>query len=267
MKRFFFFFLATCSLLLAPCPYLWAQVPTVNPTGTYFRIDDLGKEETGDVNTQTLSLPFRVVFNANLVEPLPTGYGSDAHFTWTITNTKSNKEDTQPAPIVRADYNLKEFEYEFTESGTYLVKLCVIFYDEDGLNEENILYKISDDEDRDEDPKTISFSASESKLEFPNGISPNDDEKNDVLKAKEGYKSIVSFHAAVFNRWGQKLYAWDDVRGGWDGKYKGKPVKDGVYFLVVSAKGGDGIDYNIKKAINVISGYNDGENANNGGNE
>ena len=36
-------------------------------------------------------------------------------------------------------------------------------------------------------------------------------------------------------------------------------VKDGVYFLVVSAKGGDGINYNIKKAINVISGYNNGE--------
>jgi hypothetical protein len=29
---------------------------------------------------------------------------------------------------------------------------------------------------------------------------------------------------------------------------------------VVSAKGSDGIDYNIKKAINVISGYNNGEN-------
>ena len=39
-------------------------------------------------------------------------------------------------------------------------------------------------------------------------------------------------------------------------------MKDGVYFLVVSAKGSDGYDYNIKKAINVISGYNNGENEN-----
>ena len=39
----------------------------------------------------------------------------------------------------------------------------------------------------------------------------------------------------------------------------GKTVPDGVYFLNVSAKGSDGIDYNIKKAINVISGYNNGE--------
>ena len=52
--------------------------------------------------------------------------------------------------------------------------------------------------------------------------------------------------------------------GGWDGKVNGKAVKDGVYFLVVSAKGSDGIDYNIKKAINVISGYNNGEEENDG---
>ena len=109
----------------------------------------------------------------------------------------------------------------------------------------------------------------ESKLEFPNGISPNGDDRNDVLKPKDGYKGIVSFHAAVFNRWGKKLYSWDNIHDGWDGKYNGKVVKDGVYFLVVSAKGSDGYDYNIKKAINVISGYNNGENENgeNGTNE
>jgi len=250
MKRILFLLLALMPLLA------WAQTPTVSPTGTYYRINDEGEEETGEVNDQTLSLPFRVVFKANPTEPLPDGYGPNVHYTWTITNTKYPEE----TPIVRAGFDMEEFEHEFTQSGSYIVKLCAIFFDETGVNEENILYKITEDEDRDEDPKTISFSASESKLEFPNGISPNDDEKNDVLKAKEGYKSIVEFHAAVFNRWGKKLYSWDDVRGEWDGKVNGKPVKDGVYFLVVSAKGGDGIDYKIKKAINVISGFNNGEN-------
>ena len=141
-----------------------------------------------------------------------------------------------------------------------MVQLSAIFYDEKGMGEDNILYKITEDEDCDESPKQITFSMSESKLEFPNGISPNGDERNDELKPKDGFKGIVSFHAAVFNRWGKKLYSWDDVHGSWDGKYHGKVVRDGVYFLVVSAKGSDGINYNIKKAINVISGYNNGEN-------
>ena len=132
------------------------------------------------------------------------------------------------------------------------MSLRVIFYDESG---QDILYEYPEEGES----KTINFSISESKLEFPNGISPNEDGKNDELKPKDGFKSIVSFHAAVFNRWGKKLYSWDDVNGSWHGKDNGKVVKDGVYFLVVSAKGGDGIDYNIKKAINVISGFNNGE--------
>jgi gliding motility-associated-like protein len=98
-------------------------------------------------------------------------------------------------------------------------------------------------------------SISESSLEFPNAISPNGDGINDVLKAKEGYRSIVSFQAAVFNRWGQRLYSWNTLEGGWDGKSNGKTVRDGAYFLVVSAKGADGRKYNIRKTISVISGY------------
>ena len=30
------------------------------------------------------------------------------------------------------------------------------------------------------------------------------------LKAKKGFKSIVEFHAVIFNRWGQKLFEWNN---------------------------------------------------------
>lgn len=245
MKRILFFFLALLPFLA------WAQVPSIDPIGTYYSVDELGEETTGDVNGQTLSSPFHVVFEAN--PTIPDGYNSYVWYEWTLWKT-----DEPENILVRR--NDPTFEYDFTESGTYNVKLCAIFYDESGTGEENILYKISEDEDCDESPRVLSFTMSESKLEFPNGISPNDDGKNDELKPKTGFKGIVSFHAAVFNRWGKKLYSWDDVHGSWDGRYNGKVVKDGVYFLVVSAKGSDGINYNIKKAVNVISGYNNGEN-------
>ena len=67
--------------------------------------------------------------------------------------------------------------------------------------------------------------------------------------------------------WGTKLYSWDDVNGKWDGTYKGKVVKDGVYFLVVRAKGADGRNFSIKKTISVISGYNNGEGTTDTGDE
>ncbi len=232
-------------LFLALLPYFaWAQVPTVDPVGTYYNTDEEGNEDTGDVNGTVQSVPFRVVFTAN--PTIPEGYKSQVWYEWTLW-----KADEPGNILLRR--NDETLEYDFRESGSFVVQLRAIFYGEEGVNED---YEFPQD---DEDKKLITFTVSESKLDFPNGISPNGDQHNDELKPKDGYKSIVSFHAAVFNRWGQKLYSWDDIHGSWDGKYKGKVVKDGVYFLVVSAKGGDGINYNIKKAINVISGYNNGE--------
>lgn len=257
MKRLLFFFLV--SLLLAPCSYLWAQV-SLNPTATYYMTNEKGEEEsdviTSDPNGDTppLNAPVRIVFQANPSKPFPNGYSSDAHYNWTITNTLQ----TSSTPIVR---DQEEFELTFSESGTYEARLNVIFYDETG---KDIIYEFPEEGD---DPKVLHFTISESQLVFPNAISPNDDGKNDVLKPKEGFKNIIDFHAKVFNRWGQRLYSWDDVHGSWDGKVGGKVVKDGVYFLVVSAKGSDGINYNIKKAINVISGYNNENASNSGDNE
>ncbi|MBP5776859.1 MAG: gliding motility-associated C-terminal domain-containing protein, partial [Prevotella sp.] len=97
---------------------------------------------------------------------------------------------------------------------------------------------------------------SESKLIFPNAFSPNGDDHNEVFKAIE-YQSIVEFHAYIFNRWGQKLFDWTDPSKGWDGTYNGKDVKDGVYFLLCKAKGADGREYNIKKDVNLLRGYDE----------
>lgn len=94
-----------------------------------------------------------------------------------------------------------------------------------------------------------------SSLLMPNAFSPNGDGINDIYKAKSGYQNITEFHAYIFNRWGQKLFEWTDPATGWDGTYKGSPVKDGVYFCLVKAKGADGKIYNFKKDVNLLRGY------------
>lgn len=108
---------------------------------------------------------------------------------------------------------------------------------------------------RDEPPLTIK--PSESDLTFPNAFSPNGDGKNDFYKPKT-HQSIVEFRAIIFNRWGQKIYEWDNVDGdGWDGTFKGKDVKQGVYFALIKAKGADGTVYELKKDVNLLRSYND----------
>ena len=76
------------------------------------------------------------------------------------------------------------------------------------------------------------------------------------------YRNIEEFHAYIYNRWGQKLYEWTDPATGWDGTYRGKPVKEGVYFCLVKAKGADGVVYNIKRDVNLLRGYTEEQNSN-----
>ena len=101
-------------------------------------------------------------------------------------------------------------------------------------------------------PFTVTATASE--LVMPNAFSPNGDGANDVYKAKKAV-SIVEFRAMIFNRWGQKIYEWNDVNGGWDGTHNGKDVSDGAYFCLVKAKGADGQEFTIKTDVNILRGY------------
>lgn len=107
------------------------------------------------------------------------------------------------------------------------------------------------------DSAKIGVTIFDSVLEMPNAFTPNGDGANDTYSAKKTHRSIVEFHAYIFNRWGQKLYEWTDVDGEWDGTYNGHPVKDGVYFVLVKARGADGKEYNIRRDVNLIRRYND----------
>ena len=90
---------------------------------------------------------------------------------------------------------------------------------------------------------------------MPNAFSPNGDDKNPTYKPKV-HQSIVEFHATIYNRWGQALYSWDNVNDqGWDGTYHGKPVAQGTYFVEVHARGADGIEYKIRRDVNLLRGF------------
>ena len=197
--------------------------PHVSPTATY--IDDSGQEvvSSTDVGGQA---PLDVTFRAN---------PSDIDDIVPIYEWHFKKMGEETELMVRYE---EDTQYTFTDTGTTLVTLIL-----KQANNEEVL-----------DSATIKVTVSESKLIFPNAFSPNGDDKNPTFKAKE-YRSIVEFHAYIFNRWGQKLYEWTDPAGEWDGTYKGKVVKDGTYFLLVKAKGADGIKYNIRQDVNVLTGF------------
>lgn len=201
--------------------------PSVNPTATY--LDEEGTEmETEATEKISGQAPLSVTFHANPSDMA----GYSPTYEWHFRMEGESKE-----LMVRYE---EDTEYTFTTAGTTRVTLYVNF-----PNNEVLL-----------DSTTFEVTISESKLIFPNAFSPNGDDINDVFKAKD-YQSIVEFHAYIFNRWGQKLYDWTNPSEGWDGTYNGKDAKDGVYFLLVKAKGADGTTYNIKKDVNLLRGYNE----------
>lgn len=225
MQRFISFLLTlVCGIITIAAQS--DDLPTANPVMTY--TDDDGQEVS---ETQyDGSAPFKATFKAC---PEHTGNYTPL-YEWRFTRSG----ETTPF-LVRYD---QDTEYEFLQSGTFSVELRVSFVQ----GTDTIAYEMDE---------PFSIAISESKLEVPNAFTPNGDGVNDVFRVKEGYKSIVSFKAMVFDRWGKKLYEWADPAGGWDGRSAGHAVPDGGYYLNIQARGADGKHYNIKKVINVLRGY------------
>lgn len=215
-------------LFLAFCQVGKAQdAPSIAPSMSVTTADG----ETSDDDNFSGSAPIRVSLSANVSDDI----GWDCHYEWRIYHDN----DTEPY-IIRYEENT---DLELTQSGLHRILLYAKFT-KDGMTLE-----------QNNEDSQLSVTVSESILQMPNAFSPNGDGINDIYKAKDGYQSLTEFHAYIFNRWGQKLFEWNNPADGWDGTYRGKPVKDGVYFCLVKARGADGKTYNIKRDVNLLRGY------------
>ena len=216
---FVLFFLPTVS-------FAQEEMPSAEPTMTIIAKDGT---ETDEVEFSG-SAPMHARFKANAINE-----GSYfPYYEW-----RFNREGEEKPFLIRYD---EETEYVFQESGAFTVELRISF-----IQGNDTIEFLMDE------PYKIGIN--ESKLEIPNAFTPNGDGINDIFKVKDGYESIISFEAVVFNRWGKKLYEWKELDGGWDGKSGGSDVPDGAYYLVVKARGADGRKYDTKKVINILRGY------------
>ncbi len=225
--KLFHFFL--CLLLTAAFPLTAAaqdELPTVHPVMTITSPD--GEEDNSGAYDG--SAPASARFEA-----CPEQLGAYTPlYEWVFVNV-----ETRDTFLTRYEENT---DYVFQKSGTFSIKLYISF-----INGNDTIFYESED--------GFTVTISESKLEVPNAFTPNGDGINDIFKVKDGYQSIVSFEADVFNRQGKKLYSWKELDGGWDGTFNGNDVPDGAYYLYIRARGADGKKYNIRKTINILRGF------------
>ena len=232
MTRKIFPLLLLSSFLCPPLSAQESDTPTISPTASYTSYD--GAQETS--SNHSGNAPLTGHFAAN---PEHTS-GWNAFYEWRFTY----ENETEPY-LIRYE---EETEYIFNKAGTHHIVVYATFTQ----GNDTIAYT-SDYWGQEVEP--LSVTISQSNLIMPNAFSPNDDGKNDTYKVKS-YQSLVEFHAVIYNRWGQKLYEWDDpAADGWDGTFHGKDVKQGVYFVDVKAKGADGREYHIRRDVNLLRGY------------
>lgn len=207
------------------------NMPAISPTATI----TTATGETQEVTEYSGSAPLQVHFAPNVENP----EGYEAYYEWRFYKEGTSIEEPY---LVRHE---EETDFTFNEAGGHCIALIAYF-----MNGNDTIVKYDTDYWMDATPIRISISTS--KLDFPNAFSPNGDGMNDIYRAKTDYQSIVEFKAVIYDRWGQKLYEWNNPAGGWDGTYKGNPVKQGVYYVQVTAKGADGRRFNIKKDVNLL---------------
>ncbi|ADQ78537.1 hypothetical protein Palpr_0376 [Paludibacter propionicigenes WB4] len=153
------------------------------------------------------SAPFDMQFLSNANEPIT------QYYKWEIFKDKA----FQPF-ISRTD---KDIRNTFSEAGVYKVAVTVSHGDA-----KSCMFTDS-----------IMVTVSESQIVAPNVFTPNGDGFNDEFRV--AYKSIISFHCWIYNRWGRLVYEWTDPMKGWDGNIGGRKAAPGAYFYIIKALGSD----------------------------
>ncbi|MDE7149225.1 MAG: gliding motility-associated C-terminal domain-containing protein [Bacteroidales bacterium] len=80
--------------------------------------------------------------------------------------------------------------------------------------------------------------------DIPNAFSPNGDGINDIF--------MKGTDLVIFDRFGQELFRSSEEQEGWDGTFKGSPVRPGDYLYVVTIRK-NGREYIKKGTVTVFT--------------
>jgi len=97
-----------------------------------------------------------------------------------------------------------------------------------------------------------------SRLFVPNAFTPNNDGLNETFKPV-GLSILngsditeMQYDFRIYNRWGELLFETHDVTQGWDGKYEGAYVPEGVYVYIIDAHGYDSQNFYIHGSVTLL---------------
>jgi len=177
------------------------------------------KDANGCTQTQTVNVtqtPGPTVTASASINTIPAGGSSvltatgGGTYQWSPTNDLSNANTANPIATP-------------SQTTTY----CVVVTDGNGCQDSTCV--------------TITMDLPCGQIYIPNAFSPNNDLEND-FECVFG-SCIETFHLAIYNRWGEKVFESTDQKFCWDGTYKGKTLNTAVfdYYLDATLNSGEKI--------------------------
>jgi len=130
--------------------------------------------------------------------------------------------------------NAFELTYKYNKQGNFIIELIA--------SNSDLSFMCND---------TASLNIAVEGYDINNVFTPNNDGVNDEYHF--GDEMLVELRVAIYNRWGQQVYAFNDVKGSWDGKsFNGELVPEGVYFFTMEAIGSLGDSYMEEGTITLL---------------
>jgi gliding motility-associated-like protein len=115
-----------------------------------------------------------------------------------------------------ATYSGSSAQHTFNDSGSYVVTLRIINYNDCFDEVSKIIYVNAD-----------IF------IHIPNSFSPNGDGINDTYGLAGMTQGVYKMEMDIYNQWGEKVFRSENVNDRWDGTFRDEPAQQGVYFFKV----------------------------------
>ncbi len=182
------------------------------------------------------------ILGAAIVNPNPV-----ANFSYTKLRSWENEVDVQYNNLSSADAT--SWNWSFGSMGVSSDQNPLLFYN-DTLTQKTVLAVSNNFGCTDTIIKTI-FIMPDVIYYVPTAFSPNEDNINETFKPT-GLAFALEYKFIVFNRWGEILYETGIPKDGWDGKFKGKLVEQGLYYYRIQFVGANEIRNEEKGNVMVL---------------
>tara|TARA_B100000809_G_scaffold201340_1_gene201903 strand:- start:338 stop:3058 length:2721 start_codon:yes stop_codon:yes gene_type:complete len=210
-----------------------------NPVNTYlntgiFDVSLIISTNIGCVGSDTITLPNLITVNPKpelkySLDPLTTYFNNHQ-----ISATDNSPEFTHLFDFGDGNtYGDSKVSHVYNESGHYIFQYTVTNEFNCSNNEQQNIWIKPD----------FSFFP-------PNSFTPNGDGLNDDFLIK--VDGVKEYNIKLYNRWGEIIFGSNKSTNGWNGKYKGENVQEGVYIWKVNLKTIDLKNYKEVGKVNLI---------------